>query len=40
MEADPGETKDLSKEMPEKVASLQKEYDNWRAQMANPGRAK
>ena len=36
LEADPGERKDLAKQYPEKVASIEKAYKEWRSKMADP----
>lgn len=40
MEADPGETKDLSMQYPERVAAMEAMYTAWRAEMADPIRGK
>lgn len=40
MEADPGETKDLSLQNPERVAAMQQQYVAWRSEMAAPVKGK
>ena len=36
LDADPGETKDLSSKYPEISATLEKQYKEWRSKMGDP----